>query len=403
MKKQTINLGLLLVLMMTFVSCSNDDGPTDPEVEPEVTTYKYLLALSLPAIDSYPFHTLADITDGTAAIADSQEIPDLPYNVPITGKDGYIYLNSEEKLTKYEVGEDGILVDLGSISNLGISGGPVYEFLSNDRLMISSGPRGAADGVFSYQIINTTTMTEESTGTVALPVDANSLAYLSSYILKEGKIYVPYLHVDDTSYASYDNAPVAIFDAATMVYEKTIYTDNAAALGFSIVSSHGMAENGDLYITASNTDYWGINETIPSGIVRINADETEFDDSYFFNLSEKFNDNHTGGMLYVGNNKAIVQVFRSDLVTAYGDYQGAFVIEYYVVDLETETTEQLNIPLSKYPRRAMALLNDGTVAIVGNTESDGNNIYIYDATANTITKGLEYTGTEFIETFMNFE
>src|SRR5690606_24549739 len=253
-----------------------------------------------------------------------------------------------------------------------------------------------------YQIINTTDMTEESNGTITLPTDENSLSIPSAYILRDGKIYVPYLHTNE-DYEAYDEAPVAIFNAATMEYEKTIYTENAAALGFSVVSSHGLAENGDLYITACNSNYWAVNESIPSGIVRINAGETEFDDTYFFNLSEKFNGNHTGGMLYVGNNKAIVQVFRSDLIDEYGDYQGDFVIEYHVVDLITEETTQLDIPLSKYPRKAMVLLENGKAVIVGNTKSEGNNLYIYDPATGNVSKGLTYEGAEFINAFMSYE
>ncbi len=406
MKNISITLGLIM-LVFAFASCSSDDNtdttPENGENSEETESFQYLLALSLPTIESYPFHVLKNVDEGSADIADSQEIPDLPANVPVAGKDGYVYLNSPEKLTKYEVDENGILKDLGSVPNTGISGGPVSEFLSENRLLVSTGPRPASDGVINYQIINTETMTEESKGTFTLPINENAIASPSEYVLRDGKIFVPYYHADAESSESFDRAPVAIFNASSLAYEKTIYTEKAAGLAFSIVSSHGITENGDLYITACNTNYWGINESIPSGIVKIKSGEDEFDDSYFFNLTEKFGGNHTGGMVYAGNNKAIVQVFRSDLISQYSDYQGSFVIEYYVIDLVAKTTEKLDIPLCKYPRRAIEIIDDGKVAIVGNTESEGNTIYIYDVATNSITKGLEYKGTEFIETFLPFK
>ncbi|WP_108868772.1 DUF4374 domain-containing protein [Aquimarina aquimarini] len=406
MKKQITNLAVIFGILLLVSACSKDDDNPVPNGGNdgnggEKKEFSYLLALSLPTIDSYPFHILKDVEEGTADIDKSQEIPDLPYNVPVVGKDGFIYLNSAEKLTKYEVDENGILVDIGSVTNLGISGGPVFEFLDDTRLLISSGPRSTSDGVFSYQIINTKNMTEESNGTITLPVDPNSQAVPSAYIHKDGKIFVPYIHSDE-NFASYNRAPVAIFDATTFNYEKTIYTENAAGLGFSVVSSHGFAENGDLYIAACNTNYWASNETIPSGIVKIKAGESEFDNSYFFNLTEKFSGNHTGGFLYLGSNKALVQVFRGDLIQEYKDYQGGFVIEYHLIDLITKTTEKLNLPLLKYPRRAMELIGDGKVAIVGNTENDGNNIYIYDSATNSVSIGLKYEGTQQISTFMTF-
>ncbi|WP_234571562.1 DUF4374 domain-containing protein [Rhodohalobacter sp. 614A] len=392
------NYTILLMLVIGIVACQDDNSPTGPDPEPDPDTYSYLLALSLPSIESYPFHTLTDIREGTADIAESQEVPGV-VPVSVTGNDGYVYLNSPELLTKYEVGEDGILVNLGSVPNLGISGGPVFEFLSDTRLMISTGPRQAPGGVFGYQIIDTETMTEESQGTITLPTDENALSIPSSYILRDGKIFVPYIHTDE-NYVAFDEAPVAIYDASTLEYEKTIYTDKAACLGYSIISSHGIAENGDLYLAACNSDYWGANESIPSGIVRINAGETEFDDSYFLNLTEKFEGNHTGGMVYAGNNVAVVQVFRSDLVDEYGDYQGDFVIEYHAVNLESGATQKLDVPLSKWPRRSMQLLDDGTVAIVGNTQSEGNNIYIFDPADYSVTKGLVYEGAELINSLL---
>ncbi|HYF70706.1 MAG TPA: DUF4374 domain-containing protein [Ohtaekwangia sp.] len=384
------------IALISAMSC--DDEKNDPVLDRDA---KHILALSLPAIESYPFHLIGDATSGTADISQSQEIPNIPDNVPVTTQQGFIFLNSADRLTKYSVDADGYLQNEGELPNLGISGGPVYEFLSNNRLLISTGPRANESGVFDYQIVNTTTMTEESKGTIALPIDENSTAIPSNYILKEGKVYVPYIHTD-LDYAAYDKAPVAIFDAVTMAYEKTIYEERTASLGYSVVSSHGFAENGDLYLISCNSNYWAANEELPSGIARINAGESEFDEDYFFNITAKVDGNHTGGMLYVGNNKAIIQVFNGDLITEYRDYQNAYVIDYYLADLSAQTVEKLDLPTSKYPRKALELLKDGTAAIVINSEQD-NAIYIFDPADNSVTKGLTYTGAEYINAFMTFE
>lgn len=398
MKKPVFKLGLAFTLLLSIAACKKDGETTPVETD---DSYKYLLALSMPTVDSYPFHLLKEVESGTANISESQEIPDLPDNVPVTGKGGYVYLNSLEKLTKYEVGTDGILKSLGSVPNTGMTGGPVSTFIGENRLLVSTGPRQAAVSNFNYQIVNTENMSIASSGTITLPINENSTAIPSLYIHRGDKIFVPYLHTD-TNYASYNRAPVAIFNASTMAYEKTIYTDNASGLGYSVVSSHAIAENGDLYIIACNSNYWAGNESIPSGIVRIKSGQTEFDD-YFFNISEKVGGSHTGGMIYAGNNKAVVQVFRSDLITTFRDYQTGYVIEYYVVDLSTKSVQKLNIPLTKWPRKTLGILENGKVAIAGNTESEGNNIYIYDPATNVVTKGLSYIGTETISAFMPFK
>lgn len=390
----------LLVSGGVFIACKDDDNST-PE-PPAEKAYKYIVSLSLPAQESYPFHILDDLETGTADIEKSQEIAGLPDNVLVTTQPGFVYLNSPQKLTKYSVDKNGILKDEGSVPNTGISGGPVYTFLDNTRLMVSTGPRQTTDSVFTYQIINTTTMTEEKKGTIKLPINKGATAIPSNYIVKEGKIYVPYIHSND-KYVSFDKAPIAIFNATTQAYEKTIYTDKTASLGYSIINSHGFTENGDLYLVSCNSDYWAANEAMPSGIVRIKAGTSEFDNSYFLNMTLKLGGSHTGGMVYAGNSKAIVQVFDSNLIKAYKDYQTGFVIQYYEVDLVTQAIRKLDIPLSKYPRRALERMKNGKVAIMANTQSAGNAIYVYNSANGEVKKGLEYKGAEFMSGFMSFE
>ncbi|EAR12949.1 hypothetical protein PI23P_09985 [Polaribacter irgensii 23-P] len=402
MKIKVCKLGLIFTLICSVLACNNnDDTITDIDPIDATNNYKYLLALSLPTTDLYPFHVLEEIESGTASIYKAQEIPDLPYNLVVNGKDGYVYLNSETKLTKYEIDDTGVFSEIASMQNTGISGGPVSAFLPDNKMIVSTGARSAAGASAIYQIIDLETMTEDSTGSIVLPSEDTDLTSPSLYIYKDNKLFVPYFKAG-AKWAPYDTASIAIYNIETLELEKVITTDKAAGLGFSVVSSHAITENGDLYITSSNTNYWVGNESIPSGIVKINAGESEFDD-YFFDLSAKFNGNHTGGMVYAGNNKAIVQVFRSDLITKYADYQGGYVIEYHSIDLTTKETTKLDIPISKYPRNMMQSLGDGRVAIIGNTETEGNNVYIYDETTRTVTKGLEYNGTEMISAFLLFK
>lgn len=403
-KKQLIRWTAVGVLstVLFITSCKKDNN--DPNPDPEDKEYSYILSLSLPTANSYPFHTLKDITSAaTVNISGSQELTGYDGGVLVNGKDGAVFINTTLTLNKYTINENGLLVSAGSLSNLGISSGPISTFLTESRMLVSSGPRSNTTGNFEYQIINTTNFTLESSGTINLPVDGpTSTAYPNAYILKEGKIYVPYIHTNE-DYEAYDEAPIAIFNATNMAYEKTIYTDKTASLGYSVVSGHGTTENGDLYVISCNSNYWGANESKPSGIVRIKSGQSEFDNSYFFDITAKTGGNHTGGFLYVGNNKAIVQVFRSDLITAYRDYANGYVIEYYVADLAAQTLTKLNMPLSRNPKQALSLLKDGKAVIVSNTQTEGSGLYIYDPSNGTLSKGLTYTGTETIESFRAFE
>lgn len=398
MKKKFFSV-IVIVSLAAFISCKKDK-----ESEPVTgsgSAYKYVLSVALPALESYPFHVLQDIESGVADINESQEIPGIEWSIPVTGKDGFIIMNSADKLTKYIVNDEGILSPVGSTANTGVSSGPISEYLDNDRLIVTTAGRPTTNGIFNYQIINVRSMTQESSGTITLPTAETHSSSLQGYIVKEGKLYTPYIHGEVASQIP-DSATVAVFDASTMTFEKVISSDKTACVGYSVVSSYGFDEHGDLYITSCNSGYWGGNESKPSGILRINAGSSDFDKDYFFNLTQALNGNHTGGMLYVGSNKAIVQVFRSDLIKEYSDYTKSFVIEYHLVDLKTKTTQKLDIPLSRHPRHTMQRLKNGKSAIAVNAQS-GSYIYIYDPATQSVKQGLTYNGAETIEAFKTIE
>lgn len=362
---------------------------------------RYILSLSLPSRGSYPFQVVEDLESGVADIADAKPVPEVPNSVLVAGKDGVVFLNSKQKLTKYLVTDGNVLKEQGSVPNTGLLGGPISAFLDDDNLLVSTAPRQVQDSLFAYQIINTSDMKEVKTGKIKLPVKKGSVASPSMYIAREGKIFVPYIHADQQNHA-YGRANVAIFNAGDMSYEKTISTDKTACLGYSVVSSHAVTEEGDLYLISSNSNYWGGNESLPSGIVRIRKGQMDFDASYFFNISAQLNDNHSGGMIYAGGNKVIVQVFESSLVKAYKDYQQGYVISYYEADLGKRSLKKLNVPLSKYPRRALERLKDGKVAIANNAEDGENAFYLYDPKTGSVKKGLVYNGAEYLSGLVAF-
>ncbi|SDG22746.1 protein of unknown function [Dyadobacter soli] len=361
----------------------------------------YILALSQPAQGYYPFQIVSDLETGEADIRDAKQVPDVPNNVLVAARPGYVFLNSEEKMTRYSVAADQSLKAEGSVPNTGLLGGPISAFLDDNRLLVSTAPRQVSDSLFDYQIINTADMTEERRGKIRLDVMPGSMASPSMYIVRGDKVLVPYIHADDQNHA-YPKANLAIFNAKDMVLEKTISTEKTACLGYSVVSSHAFTDNGDLYLISSNSHYWGANESLPSGIVRMKSGETEFDSTYFFNLTAQLNGNHSGGMIHAGGDKVIVQVFENNLIKAYRDYQHGYVISYYEADLKNQSLRKLDIPLSKYPRRALERLKNGKVAIAVNAGNSENAFYIYDGRTGQVKKGLVYRNAEFLSGVIAF-
>ena len=404
---------LVLALVFGFMSCSDDDlissnNPIDPIGDPGDQTEDpissdeagVLLSVDLDAQGLYPFHVIKDAELGTADIADAQELLNSDGAILVAIKDGFIYINdyTGETFKKLQVNDNGALVELGAVPNIGTNGNPLHTFLDENRVLITSKQTFPGDGVYSYQIINTSNMTEESSGEFNLPIQGDSNAsfsymYASEYVYFEGNVYVPFVEADDADNALYDNAYVAVYDAATMAYIKKINTSNTASVCNGFNPSYAISESGDLYLASSNTNIYGVNESVPSGITRIKSGTTDFDTTFFFDITAATG-SHSLGMVYLGNNKAIVQVFNSDLIDT-SDYY----VEYYIADLADASMSKLEIPASQGGyyggRRSMDLLSNGKAVIVSNNDTESA-LYVYDPINNEVNKGTVYTGADAI-------
>ena len=397
---------LLLALLFGFMSCSDDDlnstnNQSDPIEDPIVSDESgVLLSVDLDAQGLYPFHVIEDAETGTADIANAQELLNSDGAILVAIKDGFIYINdyTGETFKKLQVNDNGALVELGAVPNLGTNGNPLHNFLDDNRVLITSKQTFPEDGVYSYQIINTSDMTEESSGTFNLPIqgDSNtsfSYMYATEYVYFEGNVYIPFVEADDLDNALYNNAYVAVYDAATMEFVKKINTSNTASVCNGFNPSYAISEAGDLYLASSNTNIYGVNETVPSGITRIKSGTTDFDTNFFFDITAATGD-HSLGMVYLGNNKAIVQVFNSELLDT-SDYY----VEYYIADLGDSSMYKLDIPASQGGyyggRRSMDLLGNGKAVIVTNNATESA-LYVYDPINDEVKKGTVYTGADAI-------
>lgn len=379
-------LGLSLSLL--FVACKKDNDNPKPDDNTNDTGVKYLLSLKLPAQESYPVHIVNNISAGTADIAGAQELPEGDATI-INSKNGYIYATNSITIVKYAVSDNGLMSSEGAIAHLGPSGAPVSCFVDDQNLFVTTFNKSNKTGVYEYQLVNTTDMSVTSASSFTVPEAANATSWMSAYIFKEGKIYVPFV------ISGSDSGYVAVVDAATQAYEKTLITNKTMALGHQVNSGSGIDESGNLYIAGCNSDYWnGSSENVPAGIVRIPAGSSDFD-SYFFDVQSEIA-NTINGFAYASNGKAVVQTFNKSLITASNDYASKFATEYYEVDLNAKTAKKLDLPASRNPRGNLSTLSDGRVAILANTES-GSFIYLYDGSTGSVSKGLEYTGAETLE------
>jgi hypothetical protein len=373
----------LVAVSLTFTACDNNEPAP-------VNESAFLINLQNLDGNGYFSHFTSDISTGVLSATNGFENEFAAYDVLKFGDQWYVIgRNGDFKTITKITFENGSIVagDAIPVANLGAGN---YRLLSNGKLLGFSEDYFTT-GKIPYSITNLETFTVEKTGTLDIPILPNSLIWPNSVIEKEGKLYVTYIHCDDVNYANYDLAYVSIFDATTFAYEKTITDTRTAALGYNRTADHIFTSNGDLYIASGNSDYWGINENLPAGVLKIKAGQSDFDPDYFFDISALTGGNHFVGMQPVGGSKAIVRVFKKELIESYADFSGKHVGEHYLVDVVARTAQKLDWGLAIKPFLPIKDIGNGTFAIPVNTESE-NSIYIYNSTTGEFTKGLTYQG-----------
>ena len=247
-----------------------------------------------------------------------------------------------------------------------------------------------SDGKVPYQVFDIANMTLIKDGTFDLQVLPNHSAFPNSIIKRNNELLVTYMVTDNNTYASVDTAYIDIFNATDFSFKKRITDSRANSLGYNFMDDHFFDINGDLYISTSNSYYWGLNETQPSSIVRIKAGEDKFDTSYLFNITSKVGNEFSNGLFGIGNKKALTRVFKKSITAdEYSKYSSGYSMETWEIDLNNNSAKKLEIPLSKFPHVNFLRLKNGKIAIPSNT-ANGNFIYIYNPTDGSIIKGLEY-------------
>ncbi|MDR6342801.1 hypothetical protein HNQ91_005888 [Filimonas zeae] len=151
-------------------------------------------------------------------------------------------------------------------------------------------------------------------------------------------------------------------------------------------------EKGNFYFLSCPGIVRGANPTQPTAIYRIKAGEQTPDSSYFFNISASAVHNHAYGLWYIGNNEAILRSERKDLFATFEEHYKVPHIEYYVINLQTQAVQKLNLPLDRGSSRTCVLAEGEKVYISVNDGKGGNDIWIYNTHTKAVTKGLHLAG-----------
>lgn len=219
--------------------------------------------------------------------------------------------------------------------------------------------------------------------------------------VQDDKLFVSFYPLHGVSWETplMDTAYISIYSYPELEYIKTIKDARTGPIGYYGSQPALLeTENGDVYTLSSSSYMAGYTHaTKPSGILRINANEDEFDQDYFFDIENEYGFKVLNAV-YAGDGKAVARVTESAQDqskavqwAAFGNY---FVVKLVVIDLENRTlTEVANMPIHAGQYQTPYYIEEGKVYLsVRSTE--GTFVYKVDPETASAEKGAKIEGIE---------
>ncbi len=272
----------------------------------------------------------------------------------------------------------------------------------NQTLLAMEIPRaGFANRRLHFVDVNTAFVTKIVGTRIFESTNDSLIAWPTALQVRGDKLFVPFHKLDARGWFTTpraDSAFVAVYDYPEVGAEpiKIISDGRTSNIGVNGATTGLIeTESGDLYSFSCGAEMAGFAPaaTKPSGILRINAGETEFDSNYFFNIEAATNGGKIFWFDYIGGNKAIARILTDDNGGAWAAYgRSVFNQKLVIIDLVSQTvTDVANVPLHAKRYTSPVLVEDGKVYVSIETAGEAH-VYQVDIATATATKGAKING-----------
>ncbi|HYG38935.1 MAG TPA: DUF4374 domain-containing protein [Cytophagales bacterium] len=377
---------LSIFTLLSFTACNNDD-------EPSVASGDFVVSLAVQGSDntftyySVPFEDI--MTGSLSALGKGIEQPGY---FDFTQIDNTIYSIGgldDVNVVGINQKEDGSLSQIGNVSFQT----SLKDIVKADNNTLVGIELSSTSDMVRFHTIDVNTVTVKNTieHPVADLTDLVSPSY-SGMVISGDHLFLSYYISDPTTFKTdhTDNAWVAVYSYPELQFQKVIEDTRTGPIGgFNVKSGLIKDEKGDVYALSHSNPANGFSQsTKPGGIMRIKSGETEFDQSYFFDIEEITGGKNTAHLKYLGDGKVFAEINMADRSqqAAWSDAP----LKSAIIDLNDQTINYIDgVPEHSGSGRRLAALQDGKYIYMGIPEGNGIFIYKIDTENYTATKGAE--------------
>jgi hypothetical protein len=333
-------IAIALIAAILFTACKKNKPA---EKQPDLM--KYFVGMEVDA--EYYMVPSKNIMSGNLSVV-GNGVEGIAHHAVV--KDGFMYvINSDEAtLDKYQITETG-MNKVGAISTAAVMSGSFARYTdlteTNDILLMNF-PND--EGNAPYAIIDIATFKVEKFGSFKMPDVGKYKPTWCRALVSGNKVYIGAEYSEPAVYGDIPNSLTTIvYDYPSFTNPKTISTTASAGsvAGYRTNASF-KDEKGDVYQYNFRSKQWASNpeDVAKTPCVFVKIKNGEYDNSYTFNVSEKFAEPVSiWNAWYAGNGIAYANItLESDLPTfkSLRDNVG----QLYKIDLYNKTVTKLNIP-----------------------------------------------------------
>jgi len=305
----------ILSILFTFSACDDDDNP-------ELTKGNIAIATTIPNPDGLSGSSYLQLTETfNTKTLDNSLAYQMPFSSPCYIFDDDIFVMpglSSDILTKYSRNENKELVKTGSL--LLPSGSWAFNMVktSDEKAYVALWGSGEIWEINPTTMIPTDTIDVSSYGVGDVNPDPTGMC------IRDGKLYVALYQIVGGYYPLVNRpfSDMLIINTTTNTVDKMISTESLPGLSSTGLSTPTrpidnqtifIDENNDIYVVCTGAlgGYPGVHKT---GLLRINSNETDFDESYKFVVSdstvigESNAPGYIANVIYMGNGKLYANI-----------------------------------------------------------------------------------------------